>query len=421
MVKTTYAHKKGRGARNIPSSPLHDIASDSPNVVQSMLKRAKESQTRSGDNLHRTSGAQERFSKRLKRASGTRDLEMTSDLPFDNLDVNDISAFQTPHPLISAVGSPAVKPGPPEQMSPVPVARRILSRTSSRNLKENSRRPRNLASPFSSRPGSITTSPVDKKYLKRPLPIAMSRTRSEQKEQVNPENPLLRSVNPQHKKTPEVLKLSLRDRRPSVPNSSFLMQEMARQDWLVPPKALSRFAIRDVDSYALDSSPEFAGDHSLFFGDLPLAISTPCHKHTAKLGPMYAPFNGHCSPELSACGSPVAFQGNTDDIFMTDGTLPHTPDQGRSPNSCSILSDIVPCTTFGSRAATEPQLVSLRPYAFPSALSSTPSIDGEDSIFSPFRSTEDGLPPLGSSPGSVTQRDAVVSSCRLAACFASSR
>ena len=414
MVKRTYAHKKGRAARNVSSSPSQDVGSDSK-MSQSVLKRPQRSQE-SGDNLHHASGAQERYLKRLRRASGAPDSDVSSDpCPFDELDVNDFSTFQTPLPLASTVESPVVKSGPPEQFSPLPVARRILSRTGSRNLKENSRHPRNLASPFSSRPGSVATSPAGKKQRKRPL---MTRTLSEQNEQVDPQNDLLRSVNPPRRIQPDVLGLSLRDRRPSVPNSSFLMQEMARQDWLVPPKVLSRLTIRNVDLSALDSSPELASDNSMFFGDPPLAVSTPCHKHTSKFGRVYAPFDGYCSPELvdgSVHGSPLAFQGNTDDVFMTDGTLPHTPDHSHGPTSCSIISDIDlplnPPSAHGLRApGKEPKLVSLRPYALPFAQPRNPSGDEEDSLFSPLRSTEYAidLPPLSSSPDPVAQVSDIV-------------
>lgn len=71
------------------------------------------------------------------------------------------SSFRTPR-LSTQSGTPSqsVSTSDAESLSPIPVSRGALSRTSSRNLKENATS-RRLASPFSSRPGSRAGSPLE--------------------------------------------------------------------------------------------------------------------------------------------------------------------------------------------------------------------------------------------------------------------
>ncbi|KAJ7238400.1 hypothetical protein C8J57DRAFT_1727633 [Mycena rebaudengoi] len=87
------------------------------------------------------------------------------------------SQYETPHPSAlteeqkSKLNSSKGLPMHPDQFSPLPVGRRVSSRTASGNLKENVSRPsRNkdkfLDSPFNSRPNSAASSP-----RKRPLAI----------------------------------------------------------------------------------------------------------------------------------------------------------------------------------------------------------------------------------------------------------
>ena len=176
-----------------------------------------------------------------------------------------------------------------EPLSPLPVARRILSRTSSRNLKENANIPRNLASPFSSRPGSRTGSPVRQRHrqfqaalksqtlssnIPKPpnksllscipadklgLPVASATTPSSPVSQI-PSTSKSQAI--LHSRTSSI---------PTIPTSSFGL--LSDASWLVPPKILNR----SPEEFREEIEVLHSGDPFFFFG-VPDQVSTPAQK-----------------------------------------------------------------------------------------------------------------------------------------------
>jgi hypothetical protein len=333
LVKATYAHKRGRvnAVNKSSSSPLQDLREQDTvsrsEMSRRMLKRSHHSEQAHIISERDSLATQERTSKRLKPTH-----EMSDGLPepiivnYLHFETGD-ATFQTPYPsagteqfkLNSSIGQNV----PPEKFSPLPVARRILSRTSSRNLKENSSRSssRRLASPFSSRPGSAASSPKKNTKGKRPVPRAKPRTLSD----ANNQNIVQRqpSVSVTHS-TQNSPKSSARDRRPSVPNATLMLQQISHQDWLVPAKALSRVPLKGSDSVFGSPSDHVIGS-SPFFDDFPQAVSTPYHEHEIRTRNFQS--------------NPYARSGaHTDDTTMLDGTVvqPGTPERPCNSTYCSI-------------------------------------------------------------------------------------
>jgi len=394
-VKATYAHKRGRttATERLPS-PKGSSQEEIPpsEMSRKTLKRS-----------HHSDLSQERTSKKLKPAldaCGTSDTTAMTIVDFVQFDLNDSSQFQTPYPsaateqfkLDSSVGQPL----PPEKFSPLPAARRIFSRTSSRNLKENlSRSSRPLASPFHSRPGSVASSPKGKTKNNR-RPLISSRTLSDNKTQNDaPEEPTF-SVTQSTQISPLPSKIIPRDRRPSVPNPAQMLQQIPHQDWLVPPKALSRSRASLTECNSVFGSPTELGIGSFSFLDnFPQAASTPHHKRTT-------------SDILNQCiVSEVASDIFHDDVTMLDNTHIRTPERKSHFPSCSNMSTIPPRqpslsvqdSSNGISAPNGFKLVSLGNYdlAFPHLMRSPGT---EDSIISPTRPVHRPipLPSLDSSP-----------------------
>ena len=252
-------------------------------------------------------------------------------LPLDTQQIYD-SLFETPfHPsddiLIKSYAEP-------DQLSPLPIGRRMLSRTSSRNLKENVGSARlGLASPFSSRPTSRTSSPrrSSKPPGKRPLHLK-SRTLSSSflSKQARSTN-MSQSVNScrqdstydsifsptTHAPAPV---LSAHSRTASIPTMpSGLLDQIPAEDWLVPAKALSRSppSLEDMD---LD---DIATEHPSFYLDAPVQISTPPRKRRTtvtlrnfRLSPPQKQHPDAVSMDLTA---PVAAAGEDKSVLSAEG------------------------------------------------------------------------------------------------------
>jgi hypothetical protein len=275
----TYARRRGRAraGKTAASSPLQVIDREGLPISEMsnrMLKRAR----RSEEQISKAS--EEHDKKRAKRSSIA---EPAFPLSYDSTDA---SLYRTPAPS----PPPPPQPPPTDRLSPVPVARRILSRrTSSRNLKENqaastlsrsnSRSRPHLASPFHSRPGSAVSSPTKKKG-KRPK-SHKARTLSDSKSGNFPphdKEPVFTmnhsTQNSPHTRTRASI---MHNRNPSGPN----LQSICPDDWLIPPKALSSSAMRgplaDISPYAYDLSPTESqfGAASFFHG---IPHSTPFPK-----------------------------------------------------------------------------------------------------------------------------------------------
>lgn len=178
-------------------APARDDLLTRSEMTTRMLKRSRRSQSYSRSEVDPKSTAQDPDTQRLKKkiksspAVTSNVLATISRTPVQNsliIPLNDVdmhynnSDYETPYPstgtekytLNSSVGKSIAA----EQFSPDPVAPRVIHRTSSRNLKENSRSARGITSstsrpgsshsrypfttldsPFSSRPGSVASSP----------------------------------------------------------------------------------------------------------------------------------------------------------------------------------------------------------------------------------------------------------------------
>jgi hypothetical protein len=184
--------------------------------------------------------------------------------------------YQTPFNL-----SPVSSPTAPDPMSPVPPSRRQLSRTGSRNLKEN-KGIRHLASPFHScsaskacsRSGSKTNSP--KKKINKPPFYIKARTRSEANAHlganVSDEVPF-----PVSGSLPTLGSMKAAVYGPHLADKStdYMLQNLSGQDWLRPAKALSRSPF--PEDYVPPGTPfqEWDLSSDSFLGGVPLQTSTP--------------------------------------------------------------------------------------------------------------------------------------------------
>ncbi|PCH44427.1 hypothetical protein WOLCODRAFT_165139 [Wolfiporia cocos MD-104 SS10] len=195
--------------------------------------------------------------------------------------------FFTPRPKTSS--NHATSPGsvthiapPGDDLSPIPAARRFLSRTSSRNLKENSNR---LASPFTSHPSSRAGSPTKSKPKKkiqrstfhtksRTLSVALDPTALNQNVNFNQSSSAGILAQAQAKKAQSSKSDTMTHTRtgsiPIIPS----LQDLSSDPWLVNPGSFTRYREE------LDSDIE----HPSFFFDVPLGISTPPRKRRATTG-----------------------------------------------------------------------------------------------------------------------------------------
>ncbi|GBE86537.1 hypothetical protein SCP_0904160 [Sparassis crispa] len=238
--------------------------------------------------------------------------------------------------------SSASQPVAPETFSPLPVSRFLLSRTSSRNLKENSSRigTRLLASPFSSRPGSRTSSPkagAKTKATKRPTFHSKSRTLSNStfKHSINTNSSIsgpradildpsvgvsgsFYSNTPSTASIPDKPKASstLHIRTGSIP--SVPSHQDFSQTWLVPPQKLSR------------SPPPVDPEHPSFFTHVPNQMSTPPRKRRATTGAWQLNQN---YPQPDDPNRPMPDQSTGVKAMMVDPSTPSSspPEAPRPP------------------------------------------------------------------------------------------
>ncbi|KAH9840076.1 uncharacterized protein C8Q71DRAFT_745695, partial [Rhodofomes roseus] len=199
--------------------------------------------------------------------------------------------FCTPHPsfcsedaMIPSSAARSVR-SDKEEFSPLPAARRMLFRTSSRNLKENCDRA--LGSPFSSRPGSRAASPsaaMMKGRIRKPSHHVKSRTLSaplDPARLAHAAHGLLATaadnVAGGHlaiQAKQEKHGNSLHHRTGSYPTASSVQ---VVDDWLAHPTVLPLGG-----GAILEPSP----DHASFFLDAPNESSTPPRKRRATTGGM---------------------------------------------------------------------------------------------------------------------------------------
>lgn len=196
--------------------------------------------------------------------------------------------FSTPHPPACsdyAMMPSSVPRSAYSELSPLPAARHMLSRTTSRHLKEN--RQHALGSPFSSRPGSHAGSPsmtqrkgTGKGKIQKPSRHVKSRTLSVPgTTRIVNAAPALHPVSATdttiedvttHQRPPAI-GLATHHRTGSIP----IVSSTQADDWLVHSATLHK-------NVTIGASPT----HSSFFFDVPNEASTPLRKCRATTGDM---------------------------------------------------------------------------------------------------------------------------------------
>lgn len=226
-----------------------------------------------------------------------------------------------------------------DQPSPLPLARRTITRTTSRNFKENAGE-RYLASPFHSRPGSRTSSP-DRNARgprKRLAHHVKSRTLSgalrEKTVDRNiaqhwPEDPSSRShtvaAGPEAG-TQVTTMVPAHSRSSSTPAMKPALDDISPDAWLVLPNARSRSSpIADPDN---EFDPQdTAVNYPSFFVDAPQHISTPPRRRRSVTVGVWA--HG-LMPQLEADPPPPIRSFRYDsDVDMSDSSCPGSPSDSK--------------------------------------------------------------------------------------------
>ena len=307
---TTYARRKSRAKQqdhseitNNQSSPLEELPPDAQDITLTEMSRRMKKRSRivlSASQESTERAVAEPVLKKSRstpsshheavRKSHTASPAIASEsllLTFETDQVDD-SIFTTPDlPVRKMIVPGEVEPSTiQDPLSPIPIARRMLSRTSSRNLKENSRR--NLASPFHSRPGSRPSSPYHTRQPNRTAAHAKTRTLStdlKKKSGLADKTGLIgRSSIPNttcDASAPASLSHTTHHARTtSIPAiTASVLDGIAPEDWLVPPTALSRSpSVALLDDLELDT---FQAEHPSFYFDAPVKASTPPRKRSA--------------------------------------------------------------------------------------------------------------------------------------------
>ncbi|KAJ7749217.1 hypothetical protein B0H16DRAFT_1691974 [Mycena metata] len=285
----TYSHKRSRSRPatvSAASSPLPELNDPDQYTSHAELSR-----------------------RLLKRARRSSNPEVFSSKKFKTSAVTPAGSpmqYETPHPSLLTeeqkfrLNSSRGVPVHPDQFSPLPVGRRI-SRTASRNLKENAsiraqKKSKLLDSPFNSRPSSAASSP------QKSQPVSLSQISTQHSTHkpfkrtlsdthYNPNIPQSASTtnSPTHAHSP------LRARRPSAPSpprpNNRLPKEAAPGSFdfkfhsgIASPFFLSS-ATNDIDFNRPPSSLSFYGDfgdtESQFFDEVQ-GVSTPATKKRAQ-------------------------------------------------------------------------------------------------------------------------------------------
>ncbi|KAJ7034581.1 hypothetical protein C8F04DRAFT_1101447 [Mycena alexandri] len=286
----TYAQKRSRSRPATvasASSPLPEL--DDPDQYTSHAELSR------------------RLLKRARRASNPEVFWSKKFKPSGVTPAGSPMQYETPHPSILTeeqkfrLNSSRGVHVHPDQFSPLPVPRRMISRTASRNLKENAslraqKKSKLLDSPFNSRPSSATSSP------QKSQPASLSPTSTQHSTQklfkrtlsdtnYNPNIPQSASTtnSPTHAHSP------LRARRPSAPSpprpNNWLPKEAAPGSFdfnfhsgIASPFFLPS-ATNDIDFNRPPSSLSFYGDYgdteSQFFDEVQ-GVSTPATKKRAQ-------------------------------------------------------------------------------------------------------------------------------------------
>ncbi|EKM50510.1 uncharacterized protein PHACADRAFT_213433 [Phanerochaete carnosa HHB-10118-sp] len=315
----TYARRKSLRAPSsntlpsltgISSSPLEDLSPSRHDVTLSEMSRRMKKRSRQVTSAKQSAvdlDLTERLAKKLRRPSQSSLYDGVEDalaftvpstpvnqhdrsLPLDTQRIYD-SLFETPYQLRpsdeSLIKSYVEPLASADSLSPTPVARHMLSRTSSRNLKENSNRlaRQRLASPFTSRPVSRNSSPhktvktpgrrplhtksrtLSSSFVNKPVKSASVHKSNDFEKDDAGYDSIFSSTAPG-----SALSSSAHSRTGSIPAMpSNLFDHISPQEWLVPAKALSR-SPPSLEDMELD---DWTVKHTSFYLDTPIKISTP--------------------------------------------------------------------------------------------------------------------------------------------------
>ncbi|KAJ6469334.1 hypothetical protein C8R45DRAFT_1166885 [Mycena sanguinolenta] len=278
----TYAHKRSR------SKPTMIVSASSP------IRETDDS-----DLYLSRSEFSQRLLKRARRASNPEPFSSKKQRQPEVTPAGSHSQeqYETPHPSALSeeqkfkLNSSRGLPVHPDQFSPLPVSRRRISRTGSRNLKENAslcalKKGKLLDSPFNSRPSSAASSP-QKSQPVRSSPISaehptqgqLKRTFSDTHYNPNIPQSASTTTSPTHAHSP------VRTRRPSAPSPIRSIPKDTAFEFdfhsaLADPFFLPS-AINDVDFDRPPSSFSFYGDADSQFFDEVQGSSTPPPKNSA--------------------------------------------------------------------------------------------------------------------------------------------
>jgi hypothetical protein len=326
-VSTTYAGRINRPTQQptlnmqTSSSPLEELPTSAQDItVDEMSRRMKKRSRQVSGNTQELSASQhisnviggpEPLPKKIKNFSHglpldyARTLDVPATpvyedtrplLPLATQRITD-SLFETPFPTQHTITKSYIVPLADDPISPVPIGRRMLSRTTSHNLKENANGGRNtrksLASPFNSRPTSRSPSPIKpiQSHTKR-IPLSKSRTLSSSfLKQSSKTDTSSNSVAPDSlfdntrfactalpqdvvERSSQSLSHGRTASIPNVSSATGLLDNISAEDWLVPPKAL----VRNSQSHKDLQLDVFQADYPSFYFDQPNQVSTPSRR-----------------------------------------------------------------------------------------------------------------------------------------------
>lgn len=330
-VKVTYAHKRRRvqnAGKRLFSSPLEVLPPDMDDLTRTQMARRMVKRSRRvalveqlGD--ENVEHIREHLAKRIKSTQErVSNLEPTE----GHIEAQDDLSLQTPFPS-SQLFHDSVVPIPlvPEQLSPVPVARRVMSRTSSRNLKENSTHSQVLASPFSSRPGSAASSPKHKgrgqsSHRVSRIPLhGKSRTRSGAFKNTRRLSRKDSTVSLKDTNKEPSARHVKHQRYPSSPSTVYMRSQFAQEDWTAAPKAF----FRTSDDYDDIMSPAgSAHSNTSFYADKPQSCSTPAPSRVRKLPDVQGGRTGADDILASFSLRKDSVQADGPDVEMMDSMVP---------------------------------------------------------------------------------------------------
>lgn len=332
-VKVTYAHKKRRvqnASKKLLSSPLEVLPPDTDDLTRTqmarrMLKRSRRVALAEQLEDANVEHIRDHLAKRIKRTQEHVSNPESAEVPLHAAE-HDFT-FQTPFASSQVIREPTVaQPLVPDQLSPVPAAKRVVSRPSSRNLKENGPQPHILASPFSSRPGSAAPSPRHKgksrssRRVSRISLHAKSRTLSGVlKENTRGVSRKDSTVSLKDANRESSIKHIKHRRYPSSPSTAYMRSRSVQDGWISPPKVFSR----TFDDFNEILSPAgSAHSNASFYTDQPQSCSTPAMSRLRKLPDLHgqrARADGLLASFSMRKG--VAEAGGPD-VEMIDGTAP---------------------------------------------------------------------------------------------------